>query len=171
MILSQHTHCVGCEEYYKEAYLLYGQGNFLFRSFNNEFTDTGLIIELEVGDDSFVVNKHLVNAVDDTVRYAESQDFTEFYKRSSMVKDEDYVNELFNQYCLSELPQYLYAYRSSIIDRILKRFSKKRSMDYLLTKAYSRKKMLFTLHSLRSEQNREVAITGLIELLKKNKEE
>ncbi len=168
MILSQHTHCVGSEEYYKDAYLLYGQGNFLFRSFNNDFTDTGLIIELEIDGDSFVVHKHLVNAADDTVRYAESQDFTEFDKRSSLIKDEDYVKDLFNKYCLSELPQYLYAYRDSIIDRILKRFSKRRSLEYLMTKAYSRKKLLFTLHSLRSEQNREVAVTGILELLKKN---
>ena len=110
IILSQHTHCVGTEEYYKGAYLLYGQGNFLFRSFNNEFTDTGLIIELILTDCGFSVQKHLVNAVGDTVRYDDNQDFTAFNEWSSHLTDDVFLTEQFNKYCLSELPVYLRAY-------------------------------------------------------------
>ena len=48
MILSQHTHCVGCEEWYNGSYLLYGQGDFLLQNFAPGLTDTGLIIELKI---------------------------------------------------------------------------------------------------------------------------
>lgn len=161
MILSQHTHCVGCEEYYKDAYLLYGQGNFLFRSFNNEFTDTGLIIEIEVGE-NVTIKKHLVNAIEDTVRYDEKQDFTEFDKRSALINDEDFIMEQYQRYTLSELHKYLIAYKSKFPGRwLLRRFFQKAYIKYLLSHAYDTKDLLFTLHSLRSEQNRETVIHGL----------
>jgi len=166
MILSQHTHCVGSEEYYKGAYLLYGQGNFLFRSFNNEFTDTGLIVELCFEDDGFFVKKHLVNAIGDTVRYDEKQDFSTFDERSSKLSDEDLLAEQFRNYCVSELPVYLKAYKGKVLGlKVLRRFFPNLYKKICMTQ-YERKQLLFTLHSLRSEQNREVAIKGIEEYLK-----
>lgn len=166
MILSQHTHCVGCEEYYKGAYLLYGQGNFLFRSFNNEFTDTGLIVELTLDNGEATIKRHLVNAVDDTVRYDEQQDFTDFEKRSREVYDEELVLEKFKAYCLKEVPIYINAYKgSNFITKVFSRIFPQRAIQLKL-RNYSRHQLLFTLHSLRSEQNREVAMEGIKQLLK-----
>ena len=171
VVLSQHTHCIGSEEYYNGSYLLYGQGNFLFRSFNNEFTDTGLIVELILSDNGFTVKKHLVNAVGDTVRYDEKQDLSEFNKRSEMVHDEAFVQEKFREYCLSEAFRYLRAYKGKVpFGRVVNHFFPKQYKHYI-EKSYRREQLLFTLHSLRSEQNREVAIEGIKELLKINKYE
>lgn len=167
MILSQHTHCVGSEEYYKGAYLLYGQGNFLFRSFNDGFTNSGIIIELEFTLAGANVKKHLVKAVSNTVRYDENQDFTSFDERSSHVEDDAFIQNQFDQYCLKELPIYLRAYKGKLPFRsILSRFFPK-IYRIILFRGYERKQLLFTLHSLRSEQNREVAINGLLEYLRK----
>ena len=171
MVLSQHTHCVGCEEYYSGAYLLYGQGNFLFRSFNNEFTDTGLIVELLFTDNGYTVNKHLVNAIEDTVRYDQTQDFSEFNKRSEMAHDEAFVQREFERYCLNEAFQYLRAYKGkTLLSRVFNHFFPKQYKHYILN-SYRREQLLFTLHSLRSEQNREIAIEGIKELLRINKYE
>lgn len=166
MILSQHTHCVGSEEYYKGAYLLYGQGNFLFRSFNNEYTDTGLIIELVVSEDGFTVKKHLVNAVNDSVRYDANQDFTLFDERSSRIlSDEEFIAKQFRAYCFNELPLYLGAYKGKYPGyRIIRRFFP-RVNKWIIMHGYARNQVLLTLHSLRSEQNREIAIEGLKEYL------
>ena len=168
MILSQHTHCVGCEEYYKDAYLLYGQGNFLFRSFNNEFTDTGLIIELVLEDGKATIKKHLVNAVGDTVRYDERQDFSEFNERSIEMKNEDLVLDKFKEYCLKEVPIYISAYKGKSHNLFLKVFNIlfPHKMKEARINNYSKHQLLFTLHSLRSEQNREVAIEGIKQLMK-----
>lgn len=165
MILSQHTHCIGSEEYYKGAYLLYGQGNFLFRSFNNEFTDTGLIIELSFKDNKPNICKHLVRAMDDRVVYDENQDFSEFYERSSHYNDSGYLQKAFKEYCEKQIALYLNAYKGKYpFFRVLGRFFPALRNRYV-RKSYTRNQLLFTLHSLRSEQNREIAIEGIKALL------
>lgn len=167
MVLSQHTHCVGSEEFYHGGYLLYGQGNFLFRSFNNEYTDTGLLVEI-VFDKNIEIKKHLVRAVSDRVRYEDRQDFTEFDRRSSVICDEKKVKELFDDYCLKELPLYLGAFKGRFPGyRIFRKFFPGVYRKYVLH-GYSRPQMLFTLHTLRSEQNREIAINGIKAWLKLN---
>lgn len=171
MILSQHTHCVGSEEWYKGAYLLYGQGNFLFRSFNNEFTDTGLIIELLLEGNGFSVKKYLVDAIGDTVRYDEKQDLSAFDERSSKVPDEEFVKREFEKYCLKEASVYLRAYKGkTLFQRFFNHFFPKHYTLYILN-SYKRRQLLFTLHSLRSEQNREIAIEGIKQLLNNKKYE
>lgn len=166
MILSQHTHCIGCEEIYNGSYLLYGQGNFLFRSYNNEYTDTGLIIELQICSDSFKVKKHLVEAINDTVRYSSSQNFYDFDERSKRVTDDAFIKNEYIKYCEKELTGYLMAFKSpskvlGLWNRLLYRGYRK----WLFSSAYSRYNLLKILHTLRSEQNRETAITGITHLL------
>jgi len=166
MILSQHTHCVGSEEYYKGAYLLYGQGNFLFRSFNNEFTDTGLIIELDIKDGEIIVKKHLVDAVDDTVRYNDIQNLSAFIERSEQIRRIGFISEQYQKHAFSRVKGYLDTYKGRVpLKRFVRHCFPKLYVKILLN-SYDKEQLLLTLHSLRSEQNREMAITGISELLK-----
>ena len=161
MILSQHTHCIGSQEFYKGAYLLYGQGNFLFRSFNNEFTDTGIVLELVFDGGCVSINKHLVDAKDDMVRYDENQNWKEFEERSSHIEDDKYLDNQFREYCSRELINYLGAFKGSFIGyRFLRRLFPN-LYRHIVFKGYNKNQRLFILHSLRSEQNREVAIEGI----------
>ena len=167
MVLSQHTHCVGSEEYHNGSYLLYGQGNFLFRSFNNEFTDTGLVLRIVFQGSQTQIERYLVNAIGDTVRLDSNQDLSGFYKRSSLLSDELYLQYQFDQYCYNELPQYLSSYKGrspfrKLLSRVFPDWYKK-----MLYNGYERKQLLRVLHSLRSDQNREIAINGIKVLLEK----
>jgi len=166
MVLSQHTHCVGTEEYYNGSYLLYGQGNFLFRSFNNEFTDTGLIIELVFNDGTASINKYLVDAIKDTVRYDAYQDYTDFYERSVKIYDDVFIQKNFRSHAYTRIAGYLSAYKGnkSLVERFFSHFFPKLYTKKLL-ESYNRNELLMTLHSLRSEQNREMAMEGLLALL------
>lgn len=165
MVLSQHTHCIGSEEYYNGAYLLYGQGNFLFRSFKNEFTDTGIIIELVLSENAFSIKKHLVRAEEDRVRYADVQDFTDFDRRSIMVKDDAFLQRQFENYCYNLIPDYLAHFQANnFVRKVLMKCFPKLGRKYLLS-YYSRSQLLFLLHSYRSEQNREAIIAGMNRLL------
>ncbi len=165
MILSQHTHCVGCEEYYKDSYLLYGQGDFLLKNFNPGFSDSGIIIELNIENKEVAIKKHLVRSFDNLfVRYDKQQDLSEFNERSKKVSNEDFVFQEFQKFCDNELRLYLTAFKSP--SKLKRRFGhyfpntfKKWLYDY------KERDLLFTLHTLRSEQNRETAIVGIEGLL------
>ncbi len=161
LIVSQHTHCVGCEEYYHGAYLLYGQGNFLLQNVAPRFTETGLLLELVVENGSVTINKHWVRSEKNCfVRYCETQDFTEFDERSGRLQDERFMSEEVRRYCRGELRKYLTAFKNPGLPmRVVRKFFPKIYQEWLF--AYSRRNLLFTLHTLRSEQNRETAVIGL----------
>ena len=165
MILAQHTHCIGCEEYYNGSYLLYGQGDFLLKNFAPGLTDTGLIVELVIENGQVQIKKHKVKSVDNLfVRYDEQQDLSEFNARSNKVGDEDYVCQELQKFCDKELRLYLTAFKSPSKLRLrLKRFFPKAYKMWLYR--YNERDLMFTLHTLRSEQNRETAIVGLEHLL------
>lgn len=49
VVLTQHSHCIGCYEAFENGHILYGQGNFHFCWPNREdFWYTGLLVELEI---------------------------------------------------------------------------------------------------------------------------
>ena len=171
MILSQHTHCIGSEEYYKGSYLLYGQGDFLLKNFRPGLTDTGLIIELDIEDGHISINKHKVESRNNKyVRYAENQDLSDFVKRSNQLKDEQYVEEQLLKFCKGELPLYLTAFKSpgKIMRWIKSHFP---SLYNKWMYSYLNRDLLFTLHTLRSEQNRETAIIALEDLVRESMED
>lgn len=165
MILAQHTHCVGCEEWYNGSYLLYGQGDFLLKNFAPGLTDSGLIIEVGIAGGKAEVKKHLVKSVDNLfVRYAEKQDFSAFEERSRLLQDEEYIRQLLQKFCDGELRLYLKAFKSpsKMMLRLAKYFPKQYK-KWLYR--YNERDLMFTLHTLRSEQNRETAIIGIEHLL------
>ena len=165
MILTQHTHCVGCEEWYNGSYLLYGQGDFLLKNFAPGLTDSGLIIELDVADGRVEIKKHLVKSVDNLfVRYDDKQDFAAFEERSRLLQDEEYIRQLLQKFCDGELRLYLKAFKSpsKMMIRLAKSFPKQYK-KWLYR--YNERDLMFALHTLRSEQNRETAIIGIEHLL------
>ncbi len=165
MILTQHTHCVGCEEWYNGSYLLYGQGDFLLKNFAPGLTDSGLIIELDVADGRVEIKKHLVKSVDNLfVRYDDKQDFAAFEERSRLLQDEEYIRQLLQKFCDGELRLYLKAFKSpsKMMIRLAKYFPKQYK-KWLYR--YNERDLMFALHTLRSEQNRETAIIGIEHLL------
>jgi poly-gamma-glutamate synthesis protein (capsule biosynthesis protein) len=104
-ITAQHTHCIGCEEWYKGSYLLHGQGNFLFarqKKYPN-LTKQGLVTEIVINVDGFSVNHHIVNINDDVLRYDDKQDLTPFYERSKRLDDEEFIIKQFTKLKVEEI--------------------------------------------------------------------
>ena len=166
-VITQHTHCIGCEEYYKDSWLLYGQGDFLLKNFKPGYTDSGLLLEFVIQNGKVEIKKHLVKSVDNLfVRYDENQDLSAFKERSKKVSDEQYVFNQLQTFCDGELKLYLAAFKSPSKLRILQRKIFPEFYKKWLFK-YNQRDLMFALHTLRSEQNRETAIIGLEELLRK----
>lgn len=167
IILSQHTHCIGCEEYYNGSYFLYGQGDFMLKNFRPEITDKGYIVLLDINQNGISIQKQMVRCSKDfRLQYIENPDFSDFLARSEKLKDVNFLHEQLQQFCEGELRLYLNAFKSpGKMYRIIRRFSPKLYNKWLYTKAFSRRNLMFILHTLRSEQNRETAIVGIEGLL------
>ena len=169
VVLAQHTHCIGCEEYYKGAYLLYGQGDFLLMNFRPKLTALGIVLELNFKD-GIQIKKHLVKCSDKfTLSYVESPDFSGMDERSRKLDDDAFVYQQFQQYCQKDLKLYLTAFKSpGFFLRVFRKLMPKHFNKWLCSRAFYRKDLLFALHTLRSEQNRETAIAGIEQLLEKS---
>lgn len=167
VILSQHTHCIGCEEYYNGAYLLYGQGDFLLKNFLPELTSKGFIIEVVICNEGMTVKKHMIDCSKDLrLSYLDTPDYSGFNKRSGKIQDEEFLYNEFKAFCEKELLLYLTAFKSpGKMMRFVRKFFPGFYKRWLFASAFSRKNLMFTLHTLRSEQNRETAIVGLEKLL------
>lgn len=168
MILSQHTHCIGSEEWYNGSYLLYGQGNFLFRDIRPGQTDEALLIEILFKDGKAEVKRHLVRSYKKIyVRYDDQQDLSAIESRSENLKDDSFVEQQFQRFCRDRLYNYLIACKSpSLSLRIIRRFCPKYFKNHLILKSFRENHLINILHTLRSEQKREEAIAGMEVLLK-----
>jgi len=101
-ITAQHTHCIGCEEWYKDSYLLYGQGNFLFARMHNPITKQGLVTEIsfdDINENSFKVKHHRIHVSDqELLVYDENQDFSDFIARSHEIKNCEDLEAKYRQF-------------------------------------------------------------------------
>lgn len=92
------------------------------------------------------------------------KELSEFNARSKKVLDDDYVFKQLQSFCDKELRLYLKAFKSpSQLKLRLRRFFPGAYNKWLFR--YNERDLMFTLHTLRSEQNRETAIVGIEHLL------
>ena len=124
-ITSQHTHCIGCEEWYNGSYLLHGQGNFLFarQKMFPDITKQGLVCEIMITDDSFCIKNHVVNINGNVLEYDSKQDLTQFKERSKHVDDDEFIVKEYQKLKVGEIMnKYLIASKGGYpFQRIIKR--------------------------------------------------
>lgn len=98
LVICQHSHCIGCEEKYKGATIVYGQGNFLFNMTNDEMWKTGLLIKL---DDQFTISYIPIVKTEKGVKLAEKMNaeeiLREFEERSEQIKNADFICNKYNE--------------------------------------------------------------------------
>lgn len=168
IIIAQHTHAVGLEEYYNGAYLLYGQGNFCFHfsKKNNEWTETALLLEVDFSDEKTEVHKHLVRRKGPVVIYDEKQDLTDFYERSEKHSAGYKFEDEFIQFADEQLIRFLPFFRGkNIFDRVYRKlFSKEKYIKYLRSR-YTERQILTILVALQSEEFREMFSQGMMNML------
>ena len=172
-ITAQHTHCIGCFENYKNAYLLYGQGNFLFARMKNDMTKHGLITEIVVSGSGVDIIQHSVSvSADDVVRYDEPQELTLFYKRSDELKDEMMIQKKYYQFCYNAAiikDRFLDSFRGdSLYYRLIKKLPGKLYKKYLLEK-YNREQLMRISKCMESERYAENMYACVQYMMENNK--
>ena len=157
-ITAQHTHCIGCEEWYNGSYLLYGQGNFLFAAQKKyvNLTKQGLVTEIFFSESDFKVKHHIVKIVGNVLQYDENQDFSSFMERSSRIEDLKFILDEYKKVKADDiLLRQLSASKGLFpLRRILKKLFPK-LMERYVCSSYSRRHILLNLYPVRSDRIRE----------------
>ena len=162
-VIAQHTHCIGAQEDYNGAYLLYGQGNFHFAQFNEvDITQEGLLLELVIGDGGLSVIPHLVRMIEGKTVYDQDQDLTAFSERSKRLQNGESFEKEFAAYSESWMIKWLMEFRGlTLKDRALRRILGKEKFISYLRKSYSDHTVLRMLEHVRGEEDVEVMQRGL----------
>lgn len=170
LITAQHTHCLGCEEYYNGSYLLYGQGNFLFNRHKGHLGDA-LLLELDFSKENkpALIKHHLIhNTIG--VEYDCNQDMNGFMKRNTMIYDDCFLYKKFQEFALSLYPNVSKSFQSiNLFDRFLYKVLPQ-SLYVNYRKKYrfrlpNMSQTLRLLYTLESEQQRETATAMLRAIL------
>ena len=157
-ITAQHTHCIGCEEYYNGAYLLYGQGNFFFaRQYTKKMTREGLVVEICIREKSVEIKKHKIFVTNqDLLRYAADQSLNDFEERSRQIDNEELICSEYERVKAADImSKYLMAFKgNSIWNRMMLRLFPKRYKDYLLN-TYTKRQILINQTVVNQDRRQE----------------
>ena len=116
VVITQHSHCIGCFEEYEGGQILYGQGNFHFAMpSGQEGWFTSLLVELEIGDTiKWNFYPMRLNLEEGEVRLATGEDgdaiMKAFYERNEDLKTGKWM-EGWHAFCES-MP----GYKSAIVN-------------------------------------------------------
>ena len=177
VVISQHTHAIGEEERYKNAYLLYGQGNFCFhyRSEVTPFLAEGLLLELDISTDGFKAKPHRILRTEKGCVYDETQDLNDFYARSKthealLLGDKNAMAEFeenFGKDCANWTTIFLSLFRGvNPLDEDKRRTLSPAEYTQYLKNTYTRQQLLGMQMFLRNEEFNEVGNQILSDLLK-----
>lgn len=101
LMICQHTHCVGCEEDYKNGKIVYGQGNFLFDGGDDEYWNNSLLLNISIDNTGFKIDYIPIQKKKGKIYFADSmfgQTILDDYRfRSEQIKDPSFINEKYNE--------------------------------------------------------------------------
>lgn len=165
LVLCQHSHCVGCQEQYQGGTIVYGQGNFLFDIHDNEYYQTGLLVQI---GENFKIDYIPLVKQGETVRLAEGQtadDILEgFRKRSEEIKDGAIIRAKYQAFALQCEELYLLSFagvKDQLVFRILNKLSGYRFAKWYIRHHFSKTNRLALLNYMDCEAHRELAMEAL----------
>ena len=162
LVVCQHTHCIGCEEKYKDGTIVYGQGNFLFDDSDSEFWQTSLLIDL---DEDFNISYIPIVKSDNKVRIADEKRrqaiLTDFHKRSDEIKQSGFVNKAYAAFAEQMEKEYLVRFSGNIGRNIFVRVLNKFTSYEFIKKLYPATSKVAIENVLDCEAHRELAIEAL----------
>jgi len=105
LVVGQHSHCVCCEEKYKDGTIVYGQGNFVFDFLDNEYWQTSILVKATFGD-TMLVEYIPITRENRGVGMGGKEILDGFYARSEEIKKPGFIKESYEKYALSMIDQY-----------------------------------------------------------------
>lgn len=172
LVVTQHTHCIGCREDYQNGVIVYGQGNFLFEQSafgNREFYANGLLLKIVLGEKDRLEELPVVLRENGGLSLAKGKDRDEimaaYKKRSSEIRENDFIQKSYEKFAMAHIEGYLRIplgrLSSNLILRVINRLVG-RKLFFWLTNRWHR---LSLLNIIECEAHRELFICGLKKLV------
>lgn len=162
LIICQHSHCIGCFEEYMGSTIVYGQGNFIFNKWDNEFWKTSLLIKVCIDKEVRVEYIPLLNR-DGGVRLAEGHTaekiLSEFFRRSHEIKSEGFIEQQYKKFSQEKRESYLSTI--SGFNKWLSRIDRHLLKGMLLKKKYNKKQLLVIQNYIECEAHRELLLNSI----------
>ena len=156
LITAQHTHCIGCEEFYGGSYLLYGQGNFSFARMRKAMNREGIVLEV-IFDGKITIKKHRVEMREnDCLVYSSVQNWNDLSERSAKINDEEFIVGEYQKNSLAYqrfISRYLYSYQG-LTARILHKILPNKLWEKWV-RFYSKSQIFCNIYSIQSDRVRE----------------
>ena len=119
LVLTQHSHCIGCREAYEGGEILYGQGNFNFvDDLDNEQWRSGLIADVSFGDRMSLEYVPVV-VTGSGIRLADAAEkeklLADASRRSAILQDEEKWLAEWEKFCYT-MPYYVDAVANAFRD-------------------------------------------------------
>lgn len=160
LVICQHTHCIGCEEKWKDGTIVYGQGNFLFDNKENEFWQTSLLVNIK---DDFKIEYIPIVKDGFSVKLADEKSKKEilnnFYHRSKEIKEEEFIEREYEKITEIDYIRYLSMAQgkryTSLLFRIINKITYYKLKEYILKYLYSEKEVAILYNLIECEVHRE----------------
>lgn len=164
LVVCQHSHCIGCMEEWAGSTIVYGQGNFLFDHSESEFWQTGLLLEIEVGNGGYSVGYVPLRKDGSRVWAARGTDAEDilrgFGERSRQILDPGFVEAEYGEFAQGNLGSFIRAFvpgSRTLAFRALNRLSGGRLTKTIM----KRMDCLAALNYMQCEAHRELFAAGL----------
>ena len=166
LVITQHSHCIGCQEQYKGSTIVYGQGNFIFDHSESEFWKTSILVNVNLENPTSIDYVPVVKEAE-KVRLANTSKANEilskFQKRSEEILVPGFVQRNYQDFARESLDRYLRQFAGW--GRWISALDRKVLRGRLLKNKYNRKKLFSILNYIECEAHRESVVQGVIEHL------
>ena len=171
LVITQHSHCIGCCENMNGSVIVYGQGNFLFDHSEREEWQTSLLIQWHPEDNSVeylpVVKMKQYARLADEARGKEI--LSGFAKRSEEMKQPGFIERRYTEFAEEMLGNYFGdstgKFRTNPVMRLLGRMTHGKSWRIF----YGEREKLRMINIMECEAQRELYLAGLKHEVKGNK--
>lgn len=123
-VFCQHSHCIGCYEFFEGGHILYGQGNFHFvgrKGLDNEMWNTGLVSVLDITKDRFDIQFVPVTIASNNVGMEIAKGelhkklLLEFAARNEELENGEWKKK-WNEFCVENYDKYIKAAACPTLD-------------------------------------------------------
>jgi poly-gamma-glutamate capsule biosynthesis protein CapA/YwtB (metallophosphatase superfamily) len=162
LVVCQHSHCIGCIEEHGGSTIVYGQGNFLFDEYENEFWNNSLIINVIINNGLKLEYLPIVKQ-GKGVRLATGQEAKEilsaFHHRSDEILINGFVEQQYKSFAQDQITYYLRNF--SGLGKWINRIDRRIFNNFLIKKKYNKEKLLAIQNFIECEAHREIVLKGL----------